>query len=78
MATTVFSAESEKLPRVVASERDEDVNLMIYFRLVKGGYAASVGEAKQFDARTVLQALYYENFLVDFERAYIELNKTME
>lgn len=27
------------------------------------------------DARTVLQALAYEKFVYDYERAYIELNK---
>lgn len=49
--------------------------LVIYFRLVKGGYASSVGEASHMDARCVLQALAYERFLGDYERAYIELNK---
>jgi hypothetical protein len=39
------------------------------------GIAKSVNEAKELDARTVLQALHYEKFLADYETAYVELNK---
>lgn len=47
----------------------------MYFRLCKAGYAASVGEAKCMDVRTVVQALAYEKFISDYEIAYLELNK---
>lgn len=53
----------------------KDDVLLIYFRLCKAGYASSVKEASKMDARTVLQALAYENFLSDYEQAYIDLNK---
>lgn len=49
--------------------------LLTYFRLCKAGYASSVFEAAQMDARTVLQALAYEHFLSDYESAYYDLNK---
>ena len=42
-------------------------------RLVKAGYG-SLGEVKQMTAREVLQALNYEDFLADYESAYLELN----
>jgi len=32
-------------------------------------------EASQLDARTVIQALAYEDFCGDWEHAYMELNK---
>lgn len=53
----------------------QEDNLLIYFRLCKAGYARSINEARELDARTVLQALAYETFLVDYERAFFELNK---
>ena len=34
-----------------------------------------MSEVKQMDARTVLQALSYEEFLSDYEQAYLELNR---
>jgi len=34
-----------------------------------------VGEAMSLDARTVLQALHYEDFLARYEQAFLELNK---
>jgi len=43
--------------------------------LVKAGYAPTVEEAEKLNARVVLQALYYEKFLNDYESAYIQLNK---
>jgi hypothetical protein len=42
--------------------------------LAKAGYG-SVNEIEQWDARRVLQALYYEEFLSDYESTYVELNK---
>lgn len=51
-------------------------DLIIFFRLCKAGYAASINEAAELDARTVIQALHYEEFLDRYERAYIELNKS--
>lgn len=53
----------------------KDDNLLVYFRLCKAGYAGSIKEARALDARTVLQALYYETFMADYERAFLELNK---
>jgi len=41
---------------------------------VKAGYG-SIAEVRELDARTVLQALNYEKFIDDFERAYLEINK---
>ena len=32
-------------------------------------------EVRELNARIVLQALSYESFMVDYERAYMELNK---
>jgi len=48
--------------------------LLIHLRLVKAGYG-SIAEVRELDARTVLQALNYEKFIDDFERAYLEINK---
>lgn len=39
------------------------------------GYARSVKEASELDARTVLQAFAYEDFCNDFDLAFMELNK---
>ena len=55
-------------------EAEDDV-LLVYFRLCKEGYASGVSEAKELDARTVLQALNYEKFLGDYEAAFLEINK---
>lgn len=43
--------------------------------MVKAGYAKSIHEASELDARTVVQALHYEAFLTDWEMAFMELNK---
>jgi hypothetical protein len=48
---------------------------LIHLRLCKAGYAASLEDAKKMTAREVLQALNYEKFCDDFERAWAELNK---
>lgn len=53
----------------------KDDDLVLYFRLCKGGYASSVPEAMELDARTVLQALSYERFLSDYEQTYMDLNR---
>lgn len=50
--------------------------LLIYLRLCKAGYARSVAEAAELDARTVLQAINYESFCSDYEQAFLELNKS--
>lgn len=49
--------------------------LLVYFRLVRSGYASSVRDAARLDARTVLQALWYDRFLQDYERTYLDLNR---
>jgi hypothetical protein len=41
---------------------------------VKAGYG-SLREVQEMNAREVLQALHYENFLSDYEAAYFEVNK---
>ncbi len=66
-----FYADGRNYPRV---EAEDDV-LLIYFRLCKAGYSNSIIEARELDARTVLQALAYEKFIIDWEQAYIEENK---
>ena len=55
------------------TEIKDDV-LLIYFRLVKLGFG-TLEQVKQLDSREVLQALFYEKFLSDYEEAYLELNK---
>lgn len=68
--STYFSNDKQR-PSIEASDDD----LLIYFRLCKEGYASSVKEAAEMDARTVLQALNYEKFCSDYESAYLEINK---
>lgn len=68
--STDFS-DVRKKPRIEA----EDDDLVIYFRLCDAGYAQSIADAAKLDARTVIQALYYEKFKSDYEQAYIEINK---
>jgi hypothetical protein len=63
---------TDRKPRVEAAGEDD---LVVYFRLVKEGYAASVKEAAELDARTVLQALRYEEFLGEYESTYLWLNR---
>jgi hypothetical protein len=48
--------------------------MLIHLRLVKAGLG-SLNEVREFDARTVLQALFYEGFCDDYEKAFWELNK---
>lgn len=62
--------ESDKEPEIKIEEDD----LLIYFKLMKAGYAQSLKEARELTAREVLQALAYERFIGDYERSYIELN----
>jgi hypothetical protein len=42
---------------------------------VKAGYG-TLREVEEMNARTVLQALYYESFISDYESAYMEMNKS--
>lgn len=51
-----------------------DDPLLYFFKLSKAGYGP-VSEIKEWDCRTVIQALHYENFISDYENAYLELNK---
>jgi len=62
--------DSARRPRIEAANDP----LLIIFRLAKAGYG-SVREIQEWDARMVLQALHYEQFVDDYERAYIELHK---
>jgi hypothetical protein len=66
-----YHAKAHKYPSTEAVE-DE---LLIYFRLVKAGYAPTVREAAQMTAREVLQALHYEKFISDYEAAFVEINR---
>lgn len=49
--------------------------MVIYLKLVKARYAPTIEEAKKLNAREVLQAFAFDNFLDDYEEAYIEANK---
>lgn len=49
--------------------------MIIHIKLVKGGYAGSLEEATKMDVRSVLQCMAYENFLGDYQDAYLELNR---
>jgi len=44
------------------------------FRLTKLGFG-SYNEVIELDARVVLQALNYEDFISDYESAYMEMHK---
>jgi hypothetical protein len=48
----------------------------LFLRLCREGYASSMREAKEMKAREVIQALSYEAFCADYERAYIEVNRS--
>lgn len=63
--------DDRNYPKVEA----EDDDLLILFKLCKAGYASSVKEAAELDARTVLQAIHYEKFCTDYQDAFSELNK---
>lgn len=63
--------DSRRRPIVKATDDD----LIVYFRLCKGGYASGITEAKTLDARTVIQALHYDGFLADWDTTFIEVNK---
>lgn len=52
-----------------------DDPLVTMLQIVKAGYAPTIEEAEKMDARQVMQALYYEEFLSDYEMIYMELNK---
>lgn len=69
--TTFVGNDDRKLPEIEAADDD----LLIYFRLCKAGYAQSIREARELGTRTVIQALYYELFLNEYERAYLEINR---
>lgn len=62
--------DDSQRPRI---EAVDDV-LLVHIRLVKLGFG-SFDQVRELDARTVLQALNYEKFCDDFDRAYGELNK---
>jgi len=66
-----FRPSDRKYPRIEIEKEDE---LLTYFRLVKAGYG-NFFEVQNMTAREVMQALYYEKFLTDYEQAFFELNK---
>ena len=66
-----FKNDDRRLPKIEVIEDD----LLIHLKLCKAGYASSVSEAKEMDAREVLQALNYEMFLADYEETYLEINR---
>jgi hypothetical protein len=59
-----------QFPKVEAEADD----LVIFFRIIKAGYASSLGEAKKLTAREIIQALNYETFLADYEDEYLAIN----
>ena len=65
-----FSRTRKNEPRI------EVVNnsLTIILKLVKAGYG-DIEVVKRMNTREVLQALSYEKYLVDYQDAYMELNK---
>jgi hypothetical protein len=48
--------------------------LVFFLKLSKAGYGR-LDEIEKWDSRKVLQALYYENFLADYQDTYLERNK---
>jgi len=46
----------------------------IHHRLVRLGYGP-LNEVREMGARSVLQALHYDDFLNAYEAAYMELNR---
>ena len=48
--------------------------LFIIYKLVKAGYG-NIEIVKRMNSREVLQALAYEQFVGDYQDAYMELNK---
>jgi hypothetical protein len=55
---------------LIGIDAKDEVGL-IHFRLVKAGYGC-LKEVREMDSRSTLQALYYERFLIDYEKAYRE------
>lgn len=45
---------------------------MIHFRLVKSGYG-DFEKVKKMNSREVIQALYYEQFIADYENASMRI-----
>lgn len=43
-------------------------------KLVHLGYG-TLSDVRKMNAREVLQAIYYDSYLNDYENAYLELNK---
>lgn len=62
-------AGEERFPSVKAV----DDKLLVYLKLVEMGLG-SLAQVRELDSRTVLQALAYQKFKSDYQRAYIYLN----
>lgn len=65
-----YVGESPKKPKIEATD---DV-FLLHLRVTKAGYG-SLNEVEEFDARKMLQILNYENFISDYESAFLELSK---
>lgn len=65
-----FNRERKNEPRIEVSKD----SLTIILKLVKAGYG-DIEVVKRMNTREVLQALSYEKYLVDYQDAYMELNK---
>lgn len=46
--------------------------------MVKGGWAKSLTEAKEMNAPDTIQAIYYEQFLVEWDTEFMRLNEARE
>lgn len=69
VVTTYVSDGGKHYPKIQVTEDP----LLIYFKLSRAGYG-SVDEIREWDTRTVLQCLAYEEFNQKWEQAYLELN----
>lgn len=51
----------------------------MFLRLCKEGYGPTPRDIEEkMNAREVIQALYYESFLSDYEQAFVQVNKEEE
>lgn len=64
-----FWQSNDDGPRVEIETKD---SLLIYLRLVKAGYG-KLEDVRKMNAREVIQALYYEKFISDYQTAYMKM-----
>ena len=69
-----YVSANHRSPHIEKTGGTREEELIIYFRLVKMGMG-DFFTVQKMSAREVVQALYYEQFLSDYEAAYLELNR---